>query len=146
MLTLPQLVIILGLIFIMSELFIGINAGFDLVLIGSCLVLGGIFGLITGNTVLAAIVAVGLSLVYLLFGRSFIKKKMTNFSKKTNVDKLVGTTGVCVRSISPAAAGMVRLDDEDWRASADQLIAKNDTVEVVSVNGVTLKVKLVNKK
>ena len=46
MFNLPQLFVILGLIAVMAELFVGIQTGFDLVLIGSILIGSGIIGII----------------------------------------------------------------------------------------------------
>lgn len=140
MLTLPHLFIILGLFLVSTELIIGIQAGFDLVLIGSILSLSGLVGVLTNNMTLTLVMAIVLNLSYIFFGRKFIKKKITVITHSTNIDKLIGATGVCVRSITPDTAGLVRLSDEDWRASADEVIFEKDKIKVVNIEGVTLKV------
>ena len=43
--------------------------------------------------------------------------------------------------MTPDTAGMVRLGDEDWRASAEDVIYEKEKVEVVGIEGVTLLVK-----
>ena len=71
-LNLPQLIVILGLVLALAELAIGIDAGFDLVVIGSILVVSGLLGTVTSLIVslICAIVLVGL---YFFFGRRLIK-------------------------------------------------------------------------
>lgn len=139
-LTIPQLIVIFGLILIFAELFVGIDAGFDLVLIGSILILGGFSGIAWG-TAAALIISSLLSIAYIMYGRTFIKKKIIVLTHKTNIDALVGKKGVVVRSITPDTAGMVRLDDEDWRATSPDTLFEKDKIEVLSLEGVTLKVK-----
>jgi membrane protein implicated in regulation of membrane protease activity len=143
-LTIPQLIIIFGLILLFAELFIGIDTGFDLVLIGSILILSGFVGLYTStNTTL--IISIFLSIVYITYGRSFVKKKLIILTHKTNIDKLIGQTGICIRSITPDTAGLIRLNDEDWRASSNTTIFEKDKVKVEAIEGVTLIVNS-NKK
>lgn len=141
MLTLPQLFMVIGLFSIAAELFIGIQTGFDLVLIGSILTVSGLVGSLTTNTAIALILATVLNILYIFFGRKFIKKKIIVITHSTNIDKLIGATGVCIRSITPDTAGLVRLSDEDWRASSDEIIYEKDKIKVISIEGVTLKVQ-----
>ena len=140
MLTIPQIIIIIGLLLVLSELFIGIQTGFDFVLIGTILILSGTIGMLSSNLILTLIIGIILCFVYFFFGRQFIKKKIIYITHSTNVDKLIGATGVCIRSITPSTAGMIRLSDEDWRSSSDEVIYEKDKVKVVSIEGVTLKV------
>ncbi len=143
-LTIPQLFVIFGLILIVAELFIGIEAGFDLVLIGSILILGGFTGIFT-STPIALIVSSALAVFYIMFGRNKIKSKLILTTHKTNIDALIGKKGVVIRSITPDTAGMVRLNDEDWRATAIDTLFEKDKIVVESLEGVTLKVtKIIN--
>jgi membrane protein implicated in regulation of membrane protease activity len=139
--TLPQLFVISGLFFIMAELFVGIDTGFDLILIGSILIISGFIGLFTGNISLMLGLAALLAILYIAVGRKQIKARVTVLTHKTNIDSLPGKTGMVIRSITPDTAGMVRLNDEDWRASADQVIHEKEKIKVVSIEGVTLNVK-----
>jgi inner membrane protein len=136
-----QVLVVIGLVMILAELIVGIQAGFDLVLIGSIAILGGIVGIYTSNFSIALVVSTILSAIYILFGRQFVQKKLIILTKKTNIDKLVGKKGLVVRSITPDTAGLIRIDDEDWRASSDQVLYEKDKVEVVSLEGVTLNVR-----
>lgn len=140
MLTINELFILAGIIFIASELFVGIQTGFDLVLVGAALILGGAAGYLTSSFILTLIVSSLLLIFYFVYGRSFVRQKVFVLTKKTNIDKLVGETGVVIRSITPDTAGMVRLDDEDWRATADEVLYEKDKIKIEAIEGVTLKV------
>ncbi len=140
-----QILIIVGLLLILAELFAGFSTGFDLVLIGTTLLVGGAIGLFFENEPLAIVAASVLCFLYIALGRTRIKKQLIVLTHKTNIDKLLGKTGIVVRSITPSTAGLVRLDDEDWRATSDDLLYEKDKIEVVSIEGVTLRVKKLPK-
>lgn len=142
--TYPQLFVIIGFVLVLAELIVGIQTGFDLVLIGSIIIIGGLLGIAASNFTITLIVSAILAFVYIAFGRNFIKQKIVVITHKTNIDKLVGKKGVVIRSITPDTTGMVRLDDEDWRAASDEVVHEKDKIEVVSIEGVTLKVKKIN--
>ncbi len=144
--TLPQFFIIVGLLFILLELFIGIQTGFDLVLIGSILIISGFAGIATDSNSLTLSLASTLSIAYMLVGRNKIKRKITVLTHKTNIDKLIGASGIVVRSITPDTPGLMRLGDEDWRAVSQEVIYEKEKVEVMAVEGVSLVVKKISKK
>lgn len=135
-----ELFILAGILFIASELFIGIETGFDLVIVGASLVLGGSTGLLTQNPYITVIVSTLLFSAYIFFGRSTIKRKLVVMTHSTNIDKLIGKKGVVIRSITPDTAGMVRVEDEDWRAISDEVLYEKDMVKVEVISGVSLKV------
>jgi membrane protein implicated in regulation of membrane protease activity len=141
MMDLNQVLVIGGLILILAELFVGIQTGFDLVLLGSILVLGGLSGWISSSLYVSLGVSTVLSLMYIVYGRTFVKNRIVILTHKTNIDKLIGKVGVVVRSITPDTAGMIRLDDEDWRATSEEVIYEKEKAEVQMIEGVTLKVK-----
>ncbi len=136
-----QIMVVLGFLMIGAELLIGIQTGFDLVLVGTIMVLSGAMGILVGSWQLGVGVAIVLSVVYVLYGRKLVKSKVIISTTHTNIDKLVGSKGVVVRSITPDTAGMVRVADEDWRATAEEVIYEKERVVVQSVAGVSLIVK-----
>lgn len=142
---LPQIFVVLGLLMILAELVLGIQTGFDLLLIGSILVISGFAGILTGSELLMLILAIGLSVLYIAVGRKKIRQKITTVTKKTNVDKLMGATATVERDINPDTAGMVRIDDERWRASADEVLYVGDVVTIEAVDGVTVIVRKLTK-
>jgi len=142
---LPEAFVVLGLLMVLAELVLGIQTGFDLLLIGSIMVIAGFAGILTGSELLMFVLAIGLSVLYIAVGRKRIRSKITTVVKKTNIDKLVGSTGTVVREINPDAAGIIRVDDESWRAAAEEVLYVGDVVTIESVEGVTVLVRKLSK-
>lgn len=133
--------ILAGLFLIALELFLGVQTGFDLVLVGIALAVSGVIGGVVGNVEVSIISAIVLSVLYIFFGRNLIKQKLVVMTHKTNIDKLIGSKGIVIRSITPDTTGMVRIDDEDWRATSDQVLYEKDKIVVLGLTGITLKVE-----
>jgi len=108
-----QVMVIAGLLMVMTELLMGVQTGFDLVLGGSILIISGFAGMFVGGWQLGIGLAIILSIVYIAYGRGLVKSKLIIATTHTNIDKLIGQKGVVVRSITPDTAGLVRLMDED---------------------------------
>lgn len=136
-----NLFILAGLLMVLLELFVGIDTGLDLIILGSIFVISGFVGLGLNSLLGASLVAIFLVIVYFFLGRQFIKRKIILTTHHTNIDKLVGRVSVVSKHISPMKSGQVKLNNELWRAESDQDLVVGDKVEVVSVEGVTLKVK-----
>ena len=130
---------------VLAELGVGIETGLDLVLIGSILIMSGFAGLFFSSTVLALVLATALSIVYIAIGRKKIKQKITTVTKKTNIDKLMGATATVIRDINPDTAGIVRIDDEKWRAAAQEVLYEGDVVTIEGIEGVTVIVRKLDK-
>ena len=139
------LIIYLGLAAILLELFIGIETGFDLVLIGTALIIGGGVGNLTGNWVIGVIVTAVLSFAYIFFGRQFVKARLKTKAKNTNVELLMGKTGRVEKTVMPSRAGQVRINGEVWRATAGTKIETGSKVKVEDITGVTLHVVQYNE-
>ena len=58
----------------------------------------------------------GLSLVYLAVFRSWLKATLTVRDHPSNVDAVVGKTGVVTKRVALHEPGMVKVGDEVWRA------------------------------
>jgi inner membrane protein len=144
MFTYPQMLVVAGLLFITAELLVGISAGMDLVAIGSVMIVGGAVGILTGNISLMLLTSIGLAVAYIIFGRRYLKSKMTVLTKKTNIDSLMGQTGIVIRAVTPDTAGLVRLQDEDWRAISDGVCFEKDRVKVKGIEGVSLVVEKIH--
>ncbi len=142
---LPQIFVVIGLLMILAELILGIQTGFDLLLIGSIMVISGFAGILTGSELLMLVMAIGLSVLYIAVGRKRIRQKITSAPKKTNIDRLVGSTATVERGINPDTAGIVRVDDEKWRASAEEVLYEGDTVTIEAIEGVTVIVRKLSK-
>ncbi|HXM93261.1 MAG TPA: NfeD family protein [Candidatus Dormibacteraeota bacterium] len=139
------LLVIAGVVCVIVELALGAVTGFDLALIGGSLAIGGGIGLSVGSEKVGLIAAGGLALVYLAVFRRWLRSRLTVKDRPTNVDAVVGKMGVVTKRIAPREPGMVKLGDEVWRAElvAAEGAARDPgaTVQVESVEGVTLKVR-----
>jgi membrane protein implicated in regulation of membrane protease activity len=139
------LLIIGGLICVIIELALGALTGLDLALVGGSLTAGGVIGLLAGSARIGLLAGGVLAFVYLAIFRSWLKNKLTVRNVASNVDAVVGKTGVVTKRIAPSEAGMVRVGAEVWRAELAGLDdAARDAgakVTVQSVEGVTLKVR-----
>jgi membrane protein implicated in regulation of membrane protease activity len=65
---------------------------------------------------------------------------------KSNVDALIGLTGIVTMEVVPPEAGQVRLQGEIWTARSDQRLNQDSLVRVRAVEGVTLYVDPVTEE
>lgn len=139
------LLVIVGIVCVIVELALGALTGFDLALVGGSLTVGGVIGLFTGSAKIGLLAGGVLSFVYLAIFRSWLRAKLTVKDQPTNVDALVGKSGIVTKKIATAEAGLVKVGSEVWRAE----LARADegardvgaTVSIESVEGVTIKVR-----
>ena len=139
------LLIIGGIVCVIVELALGAMTGFDLALIGGSLAIGGGIGFLAGSEKIGLLAAGGLALVYLAIFRRWLKATLTVKNHPSNVDAIVGKTGVVTKRIAQHEPGMVKVGDEVWRAelagAEDAARDLGAAVKVESVEGVTLKVR-----
>jgi membrane protein implicated in regulation of membrane protease activity len=140
------LLVIAGVLSVAAELALGALTGFDLALVGASLAAGGVVGLIAQSWQIGLISAAIFALLYFILFRRWLKAKLHVKEQASNVDAVVGKTGVVTKRIGPAHdCGLVKVGSEEWRAElAEPDTAARDigaNVQVVSVDGVTLKVQ-----
>lgn len=139
------LLVIGGIICVIIELALGALTGFDLALLGASLAVGGGIGILAGSAKIGLLAAGMLALLYLALFRSWLKRKLTVKDQASNVDAVVGKTGVVTKRIAIRDPGMVKVGSEIWRAelSGGDEVAKDAGAVVVvqSVEGVTLRVR-----
>jgi membrane protein implicated in regulation of membrane protease activity len=135
-----QGIVVVGLVMMLLTLLIGIEFGIDLLLVGSILILSGLLGIWTDSVTVCLIVASILSVIYVLYGRSTLKKKLIFRTQSTNIDKLIGETATVKKAIVSGEFGIVKLGDEEWRAHSANSLDAGQKVTVLAVEGVTLEV------
>ena len=112
--------------------------------------IGVIFALITSlfttNIIIQSTVFVITSTILLLLTKPLIKKFVkTPQTKPTNVYGIIGKEGIVIETIdSLNGTGKVKIKGELWSAISDYNIEKGETIKVLSVNGVKLKVEKIN--
>ena len=139
------LLVIAGILFVIVELALGALTGFDLALIGASLAVGGGVGLLAGSAYVGMLAAAAAALLYFALFRRWLKAKLTVRDQASNVDAILGKSGVVTKRISPRDTGLVKVGTEEWRA---ELVPGDETarevgaaITVSSVEGVTLKVR-----
>jgi membrane protein implicated in regulation of membrane protease activity len=139
------LLVVAGALMILLEVALGGFAGFDLVLLGSALAIGGAVGLAAGSATTGFVVASVLCVVYIALGRRWVRARLRHRPMPSNVDALLGAKAVVTVRLSEHEPGQVKVHDETWRARpAIGVMAAFEAgavVTVEAVDGVTLLVK-----
>jgi len=136
------ILIIGGAILILVEVLLGAATGFDFLLIGSALLLGGVLGLLVKSPALGIAAAGLLALAYVFFGRRRVRSRFGRHNIPSNTDSLIGKTARVVEPIRAGHPGRVKFEGEEWRAefarpSATVLDAGSET-RIVRIDGVTV--------
>jgi len=133
--------LIFGFALIFLEIFVGVQTGFDALLVGVSLLLAGLASYSGLSLEISVFIAVFVLALYFVFGRRYIRNKLIVKTSHVGTRALVGKTAVCVKTISQGSAGQVKLAGEVWRAMSDSKIEINQEVLVEGVEGVSLIVK-----
>ena len=142
-----QVWIVLGLSLVIAELFIGVNTGFDLLIIGTIFIISGFLGLVFLNFSITLIFSILLAIIYFLTLRKVVRLKIVTPMETTlGVDQLIGQTALVTAEIAPHRPGKVKLNDEEWRARSSHHFSIGQEVKVVKISGITLIVNQIKKK
>jgi len=77
-------------------------------------------------------------------GLSIMGIKAQYGKKASGKDAMVGEIGISITEISKISGGKVKVYGEIWRAESEEIIEKDNKIEVIDVEGMTVKVKKVN--
>jgi membrane protein implicated in regulation of membrane protease activity len=130
--------VIVGLFLAILELIIGVETGYDLVIIGSAFIVAGIATWPAHSWLSTVGVTSVISVAYVAVGRRYIHRWTAVKKERTNIDAIIDTHGIVLQSITRNAVGLVQVRNEQWRARAEEDIEKGDEIVVTSVSGVTL--------
>jgi inner membrane protein len=131
-------IIIIGLLLVLLELAVGIETGLDLVFIGSAFVAGGLITWPFSSWVITVIVTSIICIAYIALGRRYIHRLTAVQKYQTNVDAIIGRTGVVLKPIEKNVDGIVKVDNEEWKARAGVNINPGEQITVLEIKGVTL--------
>lgn len=88
------------------------------------------------------VVFLAVSAVLVAITRPIAKKRLNSKTEKTNVDAIVGQTGIVEVTITQQAPGQVKADGKVWRAVCETgTIEKGTVVVIKSIKGVTIMVE-----
>ena len=104
-----------------------------------------IISLFVDNYLIQFSVFVIVGTILLFTTRDILLKYIVKNKEKTNLDRVVGMTGIVTEEITNKTPGEVKVDGKKWTAIADKIIKIDSTVKVLEINGVKLKVEEVEE-
>ena len=86
------------------------------------------------------VIFLAVSCCLLVFTRKIFVEKLRTGSESTNVDALIGGTGIVTEEIRPLTVGQVKINGQVWSALGkdDETIEKDRLVKVIAIEGVKL--------
>lgn len=81
-----------------------------------------------------------LGIFFLIISKPFVKRVLNKRMEKTNVDRIVGMTGIVVKDIDDINNGEVKVDGKIWTAYSDEKLKCNEKVQVLEINSSKIKV------
>lgn len=97
--------------------------------------------LYTTDTVILLAVFTLVSLLLLLITKPVVKKLKVKKVVATNLDQVIGKTGVVTEPIAKDKIGEVKVLGKRWSAYSDREISKDKKAKILSISGVKLKVE-----
>ena len=101
---------------------------------------------LTDSITIQIVVFILVSTVSLLLTRGIIEKVKGNKFEATNLDRVIGKIGVVTEEITKLEPGEVKVDGKKWSATASKKLSIGTKVEILSIEGVKLKVKEVKEE
>lgn len=91
------------------------------------------------------ILFLSVSILFAIFARPIAVKYLKVGKNKTNVEGLIGETGIVIKRIQDISSGLVKVNGQEWSAdsASGDVIESGERVTIVNIRGVKL---LVNKK
>ena len=86
------------------------------------------------------VIFLAVSCCLLVFTRKIFVEKLRTGSESTNVDALIGETGIVTEEIRPLTVGQVKINGQVWSALGkdDETIEKDRLVKVIAIEGLKL--------
>ena len=107
-------------------------------------IISGLFALITSFIVdeflIQFAIFVVLGVILMLSTRETLEKKLVS-KVKTNFDRIIGMKGVVTEYIDELNVGEVKVDGKRWSAISSTKLNVGETVKILKINGVKLKVE-----
>jgi len=133
--------IIVGLLFAVVELIVGVETSLDLVFMGSAFILGGLVTWPFHSWILTVIITGVICIAYIALGRRYVHRWTAVRKSRTNIDAIIGRHGIVLKNIAKNIDGLVKIGYEEWIARAEEDIKEGNEVVVTGVSGATLIVK-----
>lgn len=103
-----------------------------------------IVSLFTDNLVIQIGVFVIVGVILLLLTKPIIDKYLKQKNIKTNLDRVIGMTGIVTEEIKKNSVGEIKVDGKRWSAISNMKIPVGHNVKVLKIDGVKLIVEKEN--
>ena len=94
-----------------------------------------------GDFTIQLAIFVILGTIFLFTTRKTLNKFLKEKTTKTNIDRIVGMTGIVTEDIDKNKIGAVKVDGKEWSAYADKKIEKGKNIKVLEINSTKLRVE-----
>jgi len=101
------------------------------------------------SLIMQIVLFLSVSILSAAFARPVAVKYLKVGKYKTNIDSLIGETGVVIKTIQDISSGHVKVKGQEWSAdsASGETIEVGEKVEIISIKGVKLIVnRVVNEK
>lgn len=95
----------------------------------------------TDNIAIQMGIFIAVSVVSLVPARKIVNKFKIRNIEPTNLDRVIGQIGIVTEEITKSKYGEVKVDGKKWTAMSSENISVGSKVEILSIDGVKLKVK-----
>lgn len=82
-----------------------------------------------------------LGTILLVTTRHPLQRLVNSKKQSTNIDRIIGMTGIVTEEINKNKNGAVKVDGKVWTAYADKKIKVDSTVKVLEINSTKIKVE-----
>lgn len=79
-----------------------------------------------------------LGILLLIISRPIVAKLRSKSGEKTNLDRIIGASGIVTEDIVKNEVGEVKVDGKRWSAISKNKLKKGETVKVLKIDGVKL--------
>ena len=100
-----------------------------------------IVAIFTDNIVVQSTIFVILGIILLITTRPIFKRLLHTKNEKTNLDRVIGMTGIVTEEIKRNHIGEVRVDGKKWSAISTKNISVDEEVIIERIEGVKLVVR-----
>ncbi len=104
-----------------------------------------VLALLDINEVLQIVAFVVISVLLLSLTRPFVMKYFKTNEIKSNVDAIMGQSGVVTKQITPNTVGRIKIRSGEWSAISKVTINEGEEVRVLDIEGVKLIVERIEK-
>ena len=97
------------------------------------------------NSAVTSTVFAVLGIILLFTTRPILKRILPTQRARTNLDRVIGASGVVTKEIKKNQVGEVKVDGKIWSAISDKSIAVGESVIIDAIDGVKLVVRKEDK-